>query len=605
MKKILFLAIFFLTALPFLSNAAGINFSITLTDAKGAPQPDTDASLRLSVIPDSETATPVYIETQRVKSNPYGVAALVIGEGAYVAGNWDEIDWNRDAVYLKVERAAAGSGSYSTVGIMRFGAAPYAHHAESASRLVLTSPDGSKWEVGADADGNVTTTRIIDANEDDPAYGTVDYIFDIKALPTITLEVSTDEWNNFLKNYDSNPQNEECVHADFIFNKNGRIDRIDDIGLRLRGNTSRRRPEGSHGEAHKPGGPFNHVHFGFRFAKFNKDDAHKLSGTDRFNLRWAKDDPTYCHEMYGYDLMRRFGVYTTARASYCRVYLKIKEEEAPAYLGVYEMFEAYDDQYLDDLLAAGKIAGTGGHLWKGGWGSGCGADFSKADRSLMGIENVTLNPSESASYTYDFKGKKKRLAEATDQLVEFITNLNTLSGDAFKKWAGESIDVDLLLRALACEVAVGHWDDVIANGNNYYIYFDNDGDGRMKFIPYDLDNTLGTSGSAFDAATRNPLEWGESPLYRKILGVDEYRTRFINYLKQLADPANDFIDPDKSRRRIKEWHNLIRKHVDNDTGQDTEIIDRPAGWSSTQQYRLLSDENNFFKAKINSINSNK
>lgn len=581
--------------------ARGINFSLTLTDASGSTQPSTEATLRMSLMAERSDADACYIETHKVTSNPYGVVHAALGEGSVVAGNWDDIDWSVSPMYLKVERADA-SGNYALMNILPLGAVPYAYHAAKAEKLTLTSPNGSAWDVTVDNNGNLGTSIAIPA--DAPEYGTVDYIFDLKALPTLTIEITTDEWNTLLHNYDLNRDNEECVHANFYFNKYGRIHKIEDIGLRLRGNTSRVRPEGNPGENHVPGAQIHHVHFGFRFQKFHKDDDnYLLSGTDRFNLRWAHGDPTYVHEMYGYDLMRRFGVYTTAKASYCTVYLKFVEEEKPVYLGVSEMFECYDDQYLADHVAAGDFKGATGYMWKGSWGSGVAADFTNPSRDLMGIENASLDPSQNAYFTYDYKSKKKQLETAKDQLEAFITNLNNLKGEEFRTWAEKSIDIDLLLRAMACEAAVGHWDNFWCNGNNYYIYFDNDGDGRLRYFPYDLDNTLGTSGALFDAGTQSPLEWGHSPLANKLLEVPEWKAKYIDYLYQLADENNDFLNPAKSAERIRTWQNLIRGFVANDTHEDNSISDRPADWSSTPQYRLLEDTDNFFKARIDAIHA--
>lgn len=586
------------------ANARGINFAITLADDAGNLQSSSPVSLRLSLVPEQDNAQACYIETHQTTTNEYGVANVVLGEGSPVAGQWDDVDWSVNTMYLKVESADSPVAEYSPVSTLKLGAVPYAYFAQQAERLVLTSPDGQKWEVKADEAGNVYSEPSDGNRPTGPEYGTVDYIFDMDALPSITLEFSTDEWNQFLANFDANSQNEECVHADFYFNKRGRIHHLTDVGVRLRGNTSRIRPEGVAGQQHTPGGDFHHVHFGFRFQKFHKKDPeHLLSGTDRFNLRWAHEDPTYCHEIYGYDLMRRFGVWSTARSSYCRVFIKFKEEQTPVYYGVYEMFECYDDQYLADQVEAGKFAGDGGYLWKGGWGSGVPANFSPVAEWAFGIENVTLDPSETRSYTYDFKGKEKKLLEATAQLQDFITKVNTLEGDAFKTWAEAAIDTDLLLRAMACEVAVGHWDDFWANGNNYYIYFDNEGTGKMYYLPYDLDNTLGTCSNILDAGRKNPLEWGSSPLANKMLSIPEYKSKFIQYLNELADADNDFIDPVKSAERIKKWHEMIQNYVDNDTHEDTRISDRPASWSTIQDYRVLdvNSENNFFKAKIKSI----
>ena len=59
---------------------------------------------------------------------------------------------------------------------------------------------------------------------------------------------------------------------------------------------------------------------------------------------------------------------------------------------------------------------------------------------------------------------------------------------------------------------------------------------------------------------------------------------------------------------------MISQHIDNDTNEDTQIIDRPATWSSgVKNYRLFTgnDEGgnngdpNFFKTRVKTINSMK
>lgn len=598
MKRIyIIFCLFALMALN--ANARGVNFSMTLLDGNGAPEPSADATLQLSVKHGDTDGPTLYVETQTVQSNAYGVVHTVLGEGHALEAQWSDVDWSLSPLYLQVERADA-SGNFQLINTLPLGAVPYSYFSEKTGSLQLKSPDGTNWKIGVTDNGAFTALKC--APDDAPAYGTVDYIFDMDALPSITIEISTEEWNTLLRNFDINRDNEDCVHCNFVFTKYDRTDKLEDVGLRLRGNTSRVRPEGEYGEEHVPGNVVRRPHFGFRFQKYHKNDPNWLfSGTDRFNLRWANADPTYVHELYGYDLMRRFGVYTAARASLCTVYLKIGDE-TPIYMGVSEMFECYDDQYLSDHTANGDFAGTSGYMWKGGWsaldGNWYGADFAHPLRGLMGISEVVLDPPSAVEYSYDYKSKKKKLEDAKDQLESFITNINTLTGDELKSWAEGAIDVDLLLRAMACEAAIGHWDDVWYNGNNFYIYFDNDGDRRMRYIPYDMDNTLGND--QLDAAKKNPLEWGHSPLVNKLLTIPEWREKYIDYLFELIDPANDFLDPEKSAARITQWQDLIRSRVKNDTWYGNTLEDKP-GWSDAIPYTLTGETNNYFRTRVETI----
>ena len=196
--------------MPLAMMAEGFNFSVSLTDAAGAYLAGKEVSLRLSLLADNPSGTPLYIETQKVSTSPYGVASMVMGEGSKVAGDIAAIDWSGRQVYLKVERMEGANASL--VSTTRITAVPYANHAYSAGSLALTSPDGSRWNVAVDNAGQLTAQKET-APYEGPAYGTVDYIFDMKALPTITLEFSLDSWNELLSNFDKNPNNEECVHA--------------------------------------------------------------------------------------------------------------------------------------------------------------------------------------------------------------------------------------------------------------------------------------------------------------------------------------------------------------------------------------------------------
>ena len=57
-----------------------------------------------------------------------------------------------------------------------------------------------------------------------------------------------------------------------------------------------------------------------------------------------------------------------------------------------------------------------------------------------------------------------------------------------------------------------------------------------------------------------------------------------------------------AQARIRAWHSKIAPYIDNDTGEDTSIEDKPASWGNHSEYNLLrSDGNNFFTVKAASI----
>lgn len=60
-------------------------------------------------------------------------------------------------------------------------------------------------------------------------------------IPEITIWVTKDEWNSFLKRYDQNKNNADFFHCDVTFKKGVETITVGDAGFRMRGNTSRRR----------------------------------------------------------------------------------------------------------------------------------------------------------------------------------------------------------------------------------------------------------------------------------------------------------------------------------------------------------------------------
>jgi spore coat protein CotH len=432
-------------------------------------------------------------------------------------------------------------------------------------------------------------TDVIDSNDNKLNTG---YVYDINSIPKISIQINTSDWNQFLDYYDQNKHNEEYVAANISFDKDAKPILFDSIGLRLRGNTSRRRPEGKTGEVHNSTSPdWHHASFTIKFNQYKK--GQKLSGLERINLKWFKDDANYVRELYCYDLFERFGVWTAPQASYCRLEIDVKEDKAPAYFGVYLMVEAVNEDYLEARKA--QFGDTNGFLWKANWG----ADFKSADRTKMGVEEKTLT--NTYEPIYNLKNNTEQLSAAKTQLANFITNLNNKSGDNFKQWVDTTMDVELLLKTYATNVMCGMWDDYWNNKNNFYFYFDTK--DKFYFIPYDYDNTLGTSLIMDDSGKQDVMNWGDNshPLIKKILNIPSYATLYQSYLKELANNKNDLFHVTKSTQRIRNWQNMISPYVHNDTGEDMEIIDKPASWGNCGFYRLLDTENNFFSIRASNL----
>ena len=475
--------------------------------------------------------------------------------------------------------------------------------ADGEAWYVVESPTAGVTNVSA-AKGAPFTHTEVDFEATEPNVKPVDpdavtdgraYIFDITALPEIHIKVSLSEWNRLLALYDQNHDTDEYIYCDATFTKEGRTHSFDDAGLRLRGNTSRRRPEGNSGEQHKTdAADWHHCHFMLNLRKFVKDDAHELGGVRKIHLKWCKDDATYVREMYCYNLFRRYGIEAGLMTSYGRLWIHVEGDAKEAYYGVYEMLEAVDDTYLENRLS---LFGSADHnLWKCGYPAGLNA--TNDDLFWSDEDAGTTNRS------YVLKTNTDNFAAAKAQLVDFILKLNGKTGDSFRTWIQQVTDDELLLKTYAVNVAVGMWDDYWCNQNNYYIYFNTSDkyDYKFFFIPYDYDNTLGTS-NIIDAGRQNPLYWGDSgrKLISKLLEYEDWKKIYLDALRELC-ASDELFKMEGSVSRVKAWQAMIAPYVSNDTGEDMTIEDKPASWGNHSEYRVMdTGSNNFFKVKAASI----
>lgn len=428
-----------------------------------------------------------------------------------------------------------------------------------------------------------------------------DYVWDDDAIPEVHLDVRLGEWNRLLALYDANSFTTQYVMASITFTKDGETTVVDSVGLRLKGNTSRRRPEGRSGEIHvRNNTDWHHAHFGVNLRKYVDDDAHTIQGIRKLHLKWFKDDPAYVREIFCYELFKRAGVWTAARDNYCRLWIHVEGDSQEAYYGVYELLEPIDKRNLKDRKD--RFGSSNGYLWK-------------CRNAAAGLNNpdgdIWYDDDSDDRHAYTLETQTEEFDSARVQLIDFMNKLNSLNDNNFHTWIQEVTDIDLLLKTYAVNVAVGMWDDYWNNANNYYIYFNAKGVSGYKFffIPYDYDNTLGTSlrcGVQDDAGRQNPLNWGNdnNRLIARILKYNDFKDKYVAYLKELIDAKNALIDRQSAQARIRSWQRMIEPYVDNDTGEDTVIEDKPASWGNHNEYSLLKNgSDNFFTAKAASINA--
>ena len=473
----------------------------------------------------------------------------------------------------------------------------------------------------------------------------LDNIFNPDALGQMVLVFDRSEWNKHLSYCDYSLSHEESVVVKgFYFTKDNKEWFFNDIGFRIRGNTSRRRPQEGN-EAGK--NDYVQAHFALDFEEWiPKGEDKKLADCMKgIILKRFKDDATYSREVYAYNLFRQNGIWIAPRAAYTTLKIQIiddldldadgntSEFETVDY-GVYAMVEEIKKQFLKERTekeGGGYLSSNKGNLWKCLWKSESeyGPNFVKNDANSIGEEDVSftfadedrtiIKDSTNKTYDYDYKGDND-LEEGRTQILAFMEELNNLpnctdgvndSADKEKitKFYNEKMAGDLFLRTYAINVVLGMWDDYWINKNNFYFYFDED--EKAYFIPYDYDNSLGVCHLGVDVGKANPYTWGnltdgKHPLIQKILQVPEYMKLYQKYLLEYSN-ENSFFDDDNSIARIKKWHSMIEPYIfsENLVYKDTttEFIDKPAEWGdSYKDYTIYTPgEMNYFTVRQKSI----
>lgn len=258
------------------------------------------------------------------------------------------------------------------------------------------------------------------------------------------------------------------------------------VGIRFRGNTS-----------------LNAQKKSFKII-VDKFVDQKFYGLEELNLIANQNDPSLLRAKLCWDFYRNAGL-PACRTSHVRVYVN------GTYVGVYVNVEQIDEEFADKRFDDGT-----GNLWKCLWGS---------DLTFQGT-----NPTLYTDDAYDLV--ENEFLNNYSKLANFINVLNNTRLSSLPCELEKVFNVHDYLKIMAADVLLGNWDNYIFNKNNFYLY-NNEKTGKLEYIPYDLDNTLGIDWVGVDWGQRNLYNWTTSsnrPLFTRLLQIPAYRNEFGNYV---------------------------------------------------------------------------
>lgn len=322
-------------------------------------------------------------------------------------------------------------------------------------------------------------------------------LFDDTRVSSVCVEISPDSLDWILKNVKS----DRYFGARFIYDDGTRRDTIENAGFRLRGNTSRYSKKKS---------------FKISFNEFTP--GRRYQGVKKINLNGEHNDPTLIREKLFYDLWKKAGM-PERRTSFVRLYVN------GTYFGLYTNLEEFDKDWLKKVFGEND-----GNLFKCTYPS----DLVWRGENPSGYKNL-MSSTVTGGRVYDLQTNEA--ADDYSGLIRLIGTLDKPGDGAFFDNINRIIDVNLVLKAFALDVATGNWDDYMYNKNNYFLYQGPD-NGRFRFITYDPDNTFGVDWMKQNWATRNCLSWFKEneprPLATALLAVPDFYDRYTRYLDTIA-----------------------------------------------------------------------
>ncbi|MEL6657390.1 MAG: CotH kinase family protein [Bacteroidota bacterium] len=338
-------------------------------------------------------------------------------------------------------------------------------------------------------------------------------VFQDDEVPRVDILIAESSINQILApgNEQSNLEHE----ATFIFTHSEGIDTVNQVGFRLRGNTSRWSAKKS-----------------FKVS-FNTFLDQKWEGLEKLNLNGEHNDPTVSRAKICWDMMRGIGV-PAPRANHVALYIN------GDYRGLYANVE-----HIDDELVQQRFGNRNGNLYK------C---LYPADLAYLGENPDNYKLAPNGRRAYDLRTNEEE--DDYSDLANFISIINLTPIDDLPCELEAVFNVDTYLRIMVIDVLTGNWDGY-RNQNNFYLYH-NTATEKFEYIPYDLDNTMGIDWFGVDWTMRDVYGWMPSgqdrPLFNRILEVPDYRARFSYYMRNFMltyyNPGNLFAGFDELRDRL-------------------------------------------------------
>jgi hypothetical protein len=348
-------------------------------------------------------------------------------------------------------------------------------------------------------------------------------VYDVGTLRTFFLQFDAPDWEQELTAFYNTD-----VEVPATLNVDGRT--FPDVGVHFRGNSSFRMVPA--GYKHSLNVSLDWVH-----------DKADLGGYQTFNLLNSNNDPTFVRTVLYAEIAKHY--VPTPKTNYLRVVINGES------WGVYVSAQQFNGDFVKEWFNTRQ-----GARWK----------VPGSPRARAGLEYLGDAP---AAYKRLYEIKTDDDPKAWADLIAFTKVLNTTPPDKLEAALAPLFDVDSALKFLALDVALANSDGYWTRASDYNLY--QDVKGRFHIIPHDFNEGLGAEeGRGFGFGGRAGAELDPmvgltdtaKPLRSKLLAVPALRTRYLGYVRDIAET---WLDWTKLEPLVVKYQALIAADVKTDT----------------------------------------
>ena len=368
-----------------------------------------------------------------------------------------------------------------------------------------------------------------------------------------TIDIQMDDWDAFLET----AAEEEYSACTLVIDG----EKFSNVGLRAKGNNSRRLTERYGLERYSLKIEFDHYEYGSYY------------GLDKFSLDASFQDNSYMKTWITYDMMEHMGV-PTPLCSWA--WVRVNGQDWGLFLAIEEPGEAF---------AKRNFGNDYGQLYK--------PDYKKlADENA----DVHLRYTDDDFDSYDNIFRNAKFKPTDEDKERLIASLKVLS-------TGENletvIDVDEVLRYFTVQVFVVNLDSYLGKtGHNYFLYEE---DGVLKILPWDYNLAFGTYSLGMPEPINDstlyvnyPINTPASgeimrnrPLYHNIMKNNEYYAQYHEYFDYLIE---SYFESGYFEQFVDDSRQLIAPYVEKDATAFCSYEDFLLGVDTIEKFCLLRAE---------------